>query len=89
MENYASRGHIDFPLALPTDGNNQAFPGGMLKFRNINPEQYAQDCLVWSQHKESLCCFPSQLFWNSDCCRLSSASKSAITTGEGWPASAK
>ena len=38
---------------------------------------------------ESLCCFPCRLFWNSVCCWLSSASKSALATGAGWPASAK
>ena len=36
IENYITRGHIDFPLTLPKGGNNQTFPEGMLKFRGIN-----------------------------------------------------
>ena len=89
IENYVTRGHIDFPLTLPKDGNNQTFPEGILKFRNINAEQHTRGWLVWSQHKESLYCFPCRLFWNSVCCRLSTASKSALATAECWPASAK
>ena len=84
MKNYVTRGHIDFPL--PKDGNNQAFPEGIQKFRNINAEQHNHDWLVWSPHKGSLYCFPSRLFWNSVCCSLSTASKSAIATAEGCPA---
>ena len=88
IENYVTRGHIDFPLKLPKDGNNQTFPDGMLRFRNINVEQYARDWLVWSQHIESLHCFLCRLFCNSVCCRLNTTSKSALATGNGWPASA-
>ena len=40
IENYVTRGHIDFTLTLPKDGNNQTFPEGILKFRNINAEQH-------------------------------------------------
>jgi len=50
IENYVTRGHIDFPLTLPKDGKNQTFPIGILKFRNINAEQHTRDWLVWSQH---------------------------------------
>ena len=51
-ENYVTRGHIDFPLTLPTDGKNQTFPRGrpVLKFRNINAEQHTRDWLYWNQH---------------------------------------
>ena len=87
IENYVTRGYIVFPLTLPKDGNSQTFPEGILKFRNINGEQYTQDWLVWSQHKESLYCFPCWLFSNSVCCRMS-ASKSSLATVKGWPVSA-
>ena len=83
---YVTRGHIDFPLTLPKDGNNQRFPEGMLKFRIINAEQHTRDWLVWSQNMESLYCFPCRLFWNSVCCSPCTASKSALATAEGWPA---
>ena len=43
MENYFTRGHIDFPLTLPKDGSNQTFPEGILKFRNINAEQHTRN----------------------------------------------
>ena len=36
IENYVTRGHIDFPLTFPKNGNNQTFPEYILKFRNIN-----------------------------------------------------
>ena len=88
IENYVIRGHIDFPLTLPKDGNNQAFPEGILKFRNINAEQHSRDWPVCSQHKESLYCFPCRLFWSSVCCMQNTVSKSALATAEGWPASA-
>ena len=58
IENYVTRGHVDFPLTLPKDDNNQTFPEGILKFRNINAEPHTRDWLVWGQHKESLYCFP-------------------------------
>ena len=87
-ENYVTRGHIDFPLTLPKDDNDQTFPKGILKFRNNNAEQHTRDWLVWSQHKESLYCFPCRLFSNSVCCRIS-ASKSSLATVKGWPVSAK
>ena len=54
-------------------------------FRNINAEQ--RDWLAWRQHEESLYCFPCRLFWNSVCCRLSTAFKSTLATDECWPAS--
>ena len=50
IENYVTRGHIDFFLTLSKDGNNQTFPEGILKFKNINAEQHTRDWLVWSQH---------------------------------------
>ena len=81
-------GHTDIPLTLPNVGNNQTFPEGIQKFRTINAEQHTRDWLVWIQHKESLCCFPCRLFWNSVCCRLTIAFKSALATAEGWPANA-
>ena len=62
IENYSIRGHIDFPLTLPKDGNNQTFPEGILMCKNINAEQYTRDWLVWSQHKKLLHCFPYRLF---------------------------
>ena len=80
--------NIYFSSTLPKDSNNQTFPEGILKLRNINPEQHTRDWLVWSQHKESLYCFPCRQFWNNVCCRLS-ASKSALAKVEGWPASDK
>ena len=88
IENYVTRGHIDFPLTLPKDGNNQTFIESILKLRNINAKQHTQDWPIWSQHKESLYCFPCWIFWNSVCSRLSTAYKSVLTTAEGWPASA-
>ena len=75
IENYVTRGHINFRLTLPKDGNNQTFPEGRLKFKNINAEQHTRDWLVWSLEK-LLYCFPCRLFSNSVCCRLS-ASKSS------------
>ena len=90
IENYVTRGHIDFLLTMPKDSNNQTFPDGILKkLRNINADQHSRDWLVWSQHEESLCCFTCRLFWNSVFCRLSSSSKSALATAEGWSVSAK
>ena len=62
IENHITRGHIDFPLIFPKNGNNQTLPEGMLKFRNINAEQHTRDWVIWSQHKESLYCFPRRLF---------------------------
>ena len=62
MENYVTGGHIDFPLTLPKDGNNQTFPEGMLKIRNINAEQHTPDSLDWNQHRESLHCFSAGYF---------------------------
>jgi len=35
IENYVTRGHIDFPLTLLKDGKNQTFPIGILKFRKL------------------------------------------------------
>ena len=48
IEKYVTRGHIDFPLtfSIPKDDNNQTFPEGILKFRNINAEQHTRDWLV-------------------------------------------
>ena len=86
-ENYITRGHINFLLTLPKDANNQTFPEGTRKFKNINAEQHL-DWLLWTQLKELLYCFPCQLFWNVVCCRLG-AFKSALATVEGWPARAK
>ena len=83
MENYITRGHINFPLPLPKDGNNQTFSEGILMFRNFNAERHTRDWLVWSQHKQSLFCFPCLLFWNSVCFRLRTESKSALATAEG------
>ena len=88
IENYVTRGHIDFPLTLPKDANNQTFPEGILKFKNVNVEQHTRDWLVWSQHKKSLYCFPCRHFSKCVCCRLS-ASKSSLATVEGWQVSAK
>ena len=75
-------------LTLHKDGNNKTFPEGILKLGNINAEQNTRHWLDCSRHKESLCCFRCKLFGSSVCCRLSSASKSALATAEGWPASA-
>ena len=37
---------VIFYLRLPKNGNNETFPEGILKFRNINAEQHARDWLV-------------------------------------------
>jgi len=49
IENYVTRGHVDFPLTFPKDGINQTFPIGIPKFSNISPEQHTRDWLSWSQ----------------------------------------
>ena len=89
MENYDTGGHIDLPLILSIDRDNQRYPEGILRIININAEQHTRDRLVWSQHKESLYCFLCRLFWNSVCCMLNTASKSALATAEGWSVSTK
>ena len=88
IEIYATRGHVDFPLTLFNDGNNQAISEGTLSFTNIYAEHHTRDWLVWSQHKESVHCSPCWICCNSACSSLINASKSAIAAAEGWPASA-
>ena len=85
IEKYVIKGHTHFPLTLPNDSSNRAFPKSVLTSRNINGEKNRRDWLVWSQHTESLYCFPCRLFWSSV---GHSSSKSALATVGGWPASA-
>ena len=54
IEKYVIKGHTHFPLTLPNDSSNRAFPKSVLTSRNINGEENRRDWLVWSQHTESL-----------------------------------
>ena len=48
-----------------------------------------RDWLVWSQLKQALYCFPCRLFWNDVCCNISTSSKSALASPDGWSAAGK
>ena len=86
MEYYGTRGHIDIQLELPKDGNNKTLPEGKPKFSNINAEQHTRNELVWVSIRSHYAAFHAGYF-GSAYCRLSTDSKSALATAEGWPAS--
>ena len=83
---YVIRCHIGLPNTLPKDKNGQEFPQSILICQKVNGELHDRDWLVWSEHKQSLYCFPCRLFASSS---KSKSSKSALATPDGYPASGK
>ena len=65
IEEYVIRCHIGLPNTLPKDKNGQKFLQSMLRCQKVNGELHDRDWLVWSEHKQSLYCFPCRLFVSS------------------------
>jgi hypothetical protein len=65
IEEYVIRCHIGLPNTLPKDKNGQEFLQSMLRCQKVNDELHDRDWLVWSEHKQSLNCFPCRLFASS------------------------